>query len=151
MAAYEVQRATVVPADLPRVHALIDDFREWTAWSPWEEVDPGMSRSYEGTESGVGARYSWSGNRRAGSGSMRITGSTLERIDLVVNFERPFKASNPTTFDLRPVDGGTEVTWRMTGVHRGLAALIFRFVSMDRLIGGDFERGLARLAVAARS
>lgn len=94
MTAYEVRRATVVPADPPRVHALIDDFREWTAWSPWEEADPAMSRSYEGAESGVGARYSWSGNRRTGSGSMRITGSTPERIALVVNFEKPFKASN---------------------------------------------------------
>ncbi len=150
MTAYEVHRTAVVPADQATVHALIDDFHEWTAWSPWEDVDPGMTRSYEGAAKGIGARYAWSGNRKAGTGSMRITGSAPERVDLVVDFEKPFKASNPTAFILKPVAGGTEVTWTMSGEHTGLAALFFRFMSMDTLIGKDFERGLARLAEAAK-
>ena len=80
---------------------------------------------------------------------MSITGSNSSRIDLVVSCLKPFKATNPTTFVLREVDGGTEVTWRMTGEHTGFAALLFRFASMDKMIGPDFERGLAQLSKAA--
>jgi hypothetical protein len=151
MAAYEVQRTATVPADPATVHAMIDDFHAWTAWSPWEDVDPALHRTYDGAESGVGARYAWSGNRKAGTGTMRITASTPERIDLVVEFERPFRSTSPTTFDLRPVDGGTQVTWTMTGEQHGFAAIFGRIVPMDRLIGGDFERGLARMAAAAKA
>jgi len=145
MTAYEVQRSAVVPADVETVHALINSFFNWKAWSPWDDVDPEMERSYEGPEAGPGAHYSWSGNRKAGRGSMTIKASTPNRIDLVVDFEKPFKASNPTSFVLEPVDGGTRVTWIMSGEHKGIAALFFRFASMDKMIGPDFEKGLARL------
>lgn len=149
MTSYDVQRSVVIPADAPTIHALINDFHKWTAWSPRDDVDPQMTRTYSGPPSGVDARYAWSGNRKAGSGSMSITGSNSSRIDLVVSFLKPFKATNPTTFVLREVDGGTEVTWRMTGEHTGFAALLFRFASMDKMIGPDFERGLAQLSKAA--
>ena len=148
MTHYDVQRSVVIPADAATIHSLINDFHKWTAWSPWEDVDPAMSRTYSGPASGVDARYSWSGNRKAGSGSMTITSSNSSRIELLVNFLKPFKASNPTSFVLREVDGGTEVTWRMTGEHKGFAALFFRFASMDKMIGPDFERGLAKLSKA---
>jgi Polyketide cyclase / dehydrase and lipid transport len=145
MTAYEVQRSAVVPADVATVHAMINSFHRWTAWSPWEGLDPDMERSYSGPEAGPGAHYSWSGNRKAGSGSMTIKASAPNRIDLVVDFVKPFKASNPTSFVLEPVDGGTKVTWIMSGEHKGVAALFFRFASMDKMIGPDFEKGLAQL------
>lgn len=148
MTAYEVQRCAVVPADVETTHTHINSFHRWTAWSPWEDVDPDLKRTYSGPDSGVGARYSWTGNRKAGEGSMEILASAPTRIDLIVNFLKPFKASNPTSFILEPVDGGTNVTWLMTGEHRGFAALFFRFASMDKMIGPDFERGLARLTTA---
>ena len=152
MADFEVVRSTRIAAPAERVHGLIDDFHAWRSWSPWEDVDPALRRDYSGAESGVGARYAWEGNRKAGKGDMEIVGSAPERIDVRLSFEKPWKATNAVAFTLVPAgDGATEVTWRMTGTQRGFAALFGKFVSMDRLVGKDFEKGLARMKAAAES
>jgi hypothetical protein len=150
-AGFEVTRRTSIAADPARVHALVNDFRQWTAWSPWEDVDPDLERTYSGPDSGLGAHYAWSGNRKAGEGSMEITGSTPERIDIELSFLKPFKATNHVDLTLTPTGGGTDVVWRMTGAHQGLAKLVFRFMSMDKMVGPDFEKGLARLKSVAET
>jgi uncharacterized protein YndB with AHSA1/START domain len=150
MGDFEVVRSTTIAASPERVHGLIDDFRFWRAWSPWEEVDPNLKRDYSGPESGVGAKYAWEGNRKAGKGGMEITSSTPERIELRLTFEKPWKATNQVAFELTPSGGTTtDVTWRMLGTTTGFAALFSKVVSMDRMVGKDFERGLARLKAAA--
>ena len=150
MAEFEVARSTTIAADPARVHGLINDFHAWTAWSPWEDLDPELSRDYSGPDTGVGARYAWQGNRKAGQGSMEITNSTPELIALRLLFVKPWKADNKVDFILTPVgDAGTEVTWRMTGENSGLQALFTKLFNMDKLVGKDFEKGLARLKVVA--
>ena len=145
-------RRTTIAAPPERVHGLIDDFHAWRQWSPWEDVDPELRREYSGAESGVGAHYAWEGNRKAGKGNMEIVGSTPERIDVRLAFEKPWKATNTVVFTLVPEgEGATEVTWRMSGTQRGFAALFGNLVSMDRMVGKDFEKGLARMKVAAES
>ena len=151
MGGFAVSRSTTVIADPARVHGLINSFHEWTAWSPWEDLDPELQRDYTGPESGVGARYAWSGNRKAGQGSMEITSSTPDEIGVRLAFLRPFKASNVVTFSLVPAVDGTEVTWLMTGEQRGLMGLVGRVVSMDKLVGKDFEKGLTRLKAVAEA
>jgi polyketide cyclase/dehydrase/lipid transport protein len=149
---FEVVRSTRIDAPAERVRGLIDDFHAWRAWSPWEDVDPDLRREYSGAESGVGARYAWEGNRKAGKGDMEIVGSEPERVDVRLTFEKPWKATNAVTFTLVPAgESATDVTWRMTGRQRGLAGLFGRIVSMDRLVGKDFEKGLARMKAAAES
>jgi Polyketide cyclase / dehydrase and lipid transport len=153
MSTYEVRRSAVIPAPAEDVFPLVNSFHEWTAWSPWETVDPGMSRRYFGSESGVGAGYEWSGNRKAGSGTMEIVESVPSReIKVRLQFTKPFKALNPTSFTFTPAPGGTEVSWVMTGENKGAAKLFALFMNMDKLVGSDFERGLKSLseAVAAR-
>lgn len=149
MSHFEVARSLSVDADPARVHALVDDFHEWTAWSPWEDVDPDLRRSYSGPPSGVGARYAWQGNRKAGQGSMEITGSTPHRIDVRLSFLKPWKATNEVAFELAPAGSGTDVTWRMRGENTGLAAVVAKVINMDRLLGKDFEKGLTRLKAVA--
>lgn len=149
MSRFEVVRSTTVNASPDRVHALVDDFHEWTAWSPWEDVDPELQRTYSGPDAGVGAHYAWSGNRRAGAGSMEITTSTPEAIGIKLAFLKPWTATNDVTFTFVPAGDGTEVTWLMTGENKGMAALFAKVFSMDRLVGKDFEKGLARLKAAA--
>ncbi|MDF2050456.1 SRPBCC family protein [Arthrobacter sp. Cr_A7] len=153
MSTYEVRRSAVIPASAEEIFPLVNSFHEWTAWSPWENVDPGMSRRYFGADSGVGAGYEWSGNRKAGSGTMEIVESVPSReIKVRLQFTKPFKALNPTSFTFTPAPGGTEVTWRMTGENKGPAKLFALFMNMDKLVGSDFERGLKSLssAVAAK-
>ena len=152
MAEFQVVRSTSIAAPRERVHGLIDDFRAWRAWSPWEDVDPELRREYSGPETGVGARYAWQGNRRAGKGSMEILDSTPERVELRLSFEKPWKATNRVVFELLPEGADrTGVTWRMSGSNKGVAALFAKVIGMDRMLGKDFEKGLARMKGAAES
>ena len=100
---YTVERSTVVAAPADRIYPLIVDFHEWPRWSPWEDIDPGMQRTYGGADSGVGATYAWSGNRKAGAGSMEITDVTEPTgVGIRLSFLKPFKAENRIVFDLQP-------------------------------------------------
>ena len=140
--------------DPGRVHALINDFRNWQQWSPWEDVDPEIQREYSGPAQGVGAHYAWRGNNKAGEGSMEIIESNPQRIDIRLSFLKPWKAHNAVTFAIVPVEagqGGSDVAWSMSGENRGLAAVFAKVFSMDKLLGKDFEKGLARLKTAAES
>lgn len=146
---FEVRRSTVVQAEPRRVHALVDDFHAWTRWSPWEDLDPGLSRTYSGPPSGVGSRYAWRGNRRAGEGSMEITASAPGRIAIRLAFVKPMRTNPDVDFLLEPEGSGTRVTWLMRGAVEGAAALFSRVVPMDTLLGKDLERGLGRLKAVA--
>lgn len=151
MSTFEVSRSTSIAADQASVHGRINDFHEWTAWSPWEDVDPNLQRIYTGPDEGVGAHYAWQGNRQAGQGSMEIVSSTPEQIGVKLSFLKPWKATNDVTFTLVPTGSGTEVTWRMTGEHRGMGKVFAKVFSMDKLVGKDFEKGLARLKAVSET
>ncbi|MGJ6981551.1 SRPBCC family protein [Aestuariimicrobium soli] len=151
---YSVARSIVVRADAARVHALVNDFRHWTTWSPWEDLDPSMERTYRGPESGTDAQYEWSGNKQAGSGTMRITNVTDDAIAIDLHFVKPFPAENRVLFSFVPVTegddrGATKVTWSMEGEVSGVMRVFTKIRPMDALIGPDFERGLAQLKAEA--
>ncbi|MGA8846326.1 MAG: SRPBCC family protein [Nocardioides sp.] len=151
MGSFEVVRSIHISADPALVHALVNDFHEWPAWSPWEGMDDDLDRTYSGAESGVGAHYAWAGNRKAGEGSMEIVGSTPEQIALVLSFLKPFRATNDVVFRIKASGEGTDVVWQMTGVQTGLMGVFSKLVPMDRLVGKDFEKGLAQLKAAAEA
>ena len=144
MADFSLSRSTRIQAEPSRVHALLDDFREWQKWSPWEGVDPDLDREYSGPGHGVGSAYHWAGNKKAGEGEMRMTGSSVSRVAVDLDFLKPFKASNVTTFDLAPTADGTDVTWTMTGTRSAVMGLMGRMF-FDNAIGADFDKGLAAL------
>jgi hypothetical protein len=145
MSNFTVSRSTVVAASADSVQALVDDLRAWRGWSPWEELDPAMERTYSGPDSGVGAVYAWKGNSKAGAGSMEVTASQPGAVAITLAFLKPWKAVNQVAFTFAPTGGGTEVTWTMSGAHAGLGRVFALFMSMDKLVGKDFERGLAAL------
>lgn len=149
MSTYEVTRTAVIPAPAEEIFPLVNSFHEWTKWSPWESVDPAMDRSYSGSDSGVGAKYAWSGNRKAGSGTMEIVESSKPNIIRIrLEFTKPFKTVNPTFFTFSPSGSGTQVTWTMTGENKGIGKVFALFMNMDKMVGADFEKGLASLAGA---
>lgn len=151
MTSYAVTRSTDIAAPPERIHPLLDDFREWVAWSPWEDLDPDLERTYLGPEAGVGARYEWSGNKKAGKGTMEIIRSTPERIEIALAFLKPFPATSTVVFTLRPTAGGTEVTWNTRGEQGGIWGKLLKVVPMDKLLGKDMEKGLARLTAVAEA
>jgi uncharacterized protein YndB with AHSA1/START domain len=147
---FQVVRKTTIAAPPETVFALIEDFHRWSEWSPWEALDPAMSRTFGGPAKGVGATYAWSGNSDVGKGSMEITETVApNKVLIKLDFIDPFASSNITEFTLVPKDGGTEVTWTMNGPSLYITKLMDTFVSMDTMIGKDFEAGLAKMKAAA--
>jgi uncharacterized protein YndB with AHSA1/START domain len=148
---YTVVRSRTVPAPVERVYPLIADFHQWTRWSPWEDVDPEMKRAYSGPDSGVGATYGWSGNRKAGAGRMEIVRAEENRlVDIALEFDKPFKSKNQTTFTLEPQGENTVVHWKMVGPRPLVMRVLGPVLNMEKLVGRDFEKGLERMTVTAR-
>ncbi len=146
---YTVERSAEITAPPERIYAQIIDFHRWTRWSPWEDVDPQLQREYSGAESGVGSVYAWSGNRKAGQGRMEIAEADApSRVHIDLVFEKPFRARNDTVFTIRPIEGGSHVTWTMSGKKTLMTKMMGLFTSMDKMVGPDFEKGLARLKTA---
>ena len=139
-----------VNAEPAVVHALVNDFREWPKWSPWEGLDPDLRRTLTGPEAGVGSRYAWEGNSKAGSGVMEILRSDPSLVEISLEFLKPFKATNITRFALAPAAGGTDVTWTMAG-KRGVLMGVMGKLYFDRAVDKDFEKGIAALKTAAES
>ena len=148
-ATYTVERSRTLDAPPERVRGLIEDFRQWPRWSPWEDIDPAMERSYGGPPSGVGATYAWSGNRKAGRGRMEVVGVADDRIEIDLHFDKPVRSDNTLTFLLLSGDGVTNLTWRMVGPRPLLMRLAGPLLDMEKLVGKDFDRGLDRLAAVA--
>ena len=149
MSRFTVSRSTEVAAPSHRIMPLVEDFRAWRQWSPWEELDPELRRTYEGATSGVGATYAWEGNRKAGAGSMEIVAATPESLRIVLRFLKPWRATNDVVFTFAPQGEGTRVTWTMAGPRTLGLKIMGVFTSMDKLVGKDFEKGLARLKAVA--
>jgi uncharacterized protein YndB with AHSA1/START domain len=149
-ATFIVERTRTIPAPVPKVYGLVADFRQWPRWSPWEDVDPDLHRSYGGAESGQGSTYAWSGNRKAGAGSMSITQAEENQlVDIDLVFEKPFKARNRTTFTFTPQGESTVVTWRMEGPRPLMMRVLGPLMNPDKFIGNDFDKGLDRMALVA--
>lgn len=143
-------RSAVINAPAEKIFPLINDFHEWPKWSPWEKLDPEMKRTHSGAASGKGAHYAWVGSKKVGEGSMEIVSTKApNEIDIKIDFLKPWEAHNNIAFRLQPQGGGTHVDWRMTGPSNFMAKLFSVFVNMDKLVGKDFEKGLANLKAEA--
>lgn len=148
---FSVQRTTTIQAPPEKIFALINDFRQWPQWSPWEQLDPSMQRSYSGPASGLGAVYGWSSEGKAGAGRMEITDAVPSgKVTIRLDFSKPFAAHNTAEFTLEPEGTATKVTWRMFGPSPLIAKVMGLFFSMDDMVGKDFEAGLAKMKQVAQ-
>ncbi len=146
MSGYQVQRTATIGAEPEKVYQEIVHLRQWESWSPWADLDPDMEVTYGDTDGEVGSSYAWKGNRKAGEGSMRITEADAPNAVVIdLRFLKPFKSQSETRFDLEDHPDGTKVTWTMTGSYTALSRVFSVFMPMDKLVGGDFENGLAKL------
>jgi len=147
---FRVERSITIAAPPTTVFPLVNDFRNFGLWSPWEKLDPAMERSIAGAATGVGATYRWSGNGKAGAGRMEIKESTpVTRVITEIAFTKPIASTNLAEYTFTPVGDSTRVTWAMSGASPFVSKLMQVFVTMDDQIGGDFERGLAALKAVA--
>ena len=143
---FTVRRATTVKAPPERIFPLINDFHQWGTWSPYEAKDPAMKRTYSGTASGKGAVYAWQGNKNVGSGRMEILDSSVpSKIVIKLDFFAPFEGHNTAEFTMLPQGDVTNVTWLMHGPVPFMAKIMHVLMNIDRMVGKDFEIGLANL------
>jgi hypothetical protein len=152
-ATFRVTRTATIAAAPADVFALVNDFHNWDAWSPWAKLDPAMKTAYAGSMSGQGAEYSWVGNSDVGEGRMTITESQpASRVNIKLEFIKPFASVADNVFEFAPASAGTAVTWTMSGDNNFLSKAFCLFMGgMDRMIGPDFEKGLGQLKAAAEA
>ncbi|WP_421994910.1 SRPBCC family protein [Reyranella sp.] len=146
---FRVQRTVEIKASPAKILPLIDDLKAWPTWSPYEKKDPGMKRSYGAVTKGKGATYAWDGNEHVGQGHMKILEETPDKVVIKLDFEKPFEAHNTAEFLLRPQGDATSVTWAIYGPSPLVSRVMGLFMDMDRMIGRDFEQGLADLKAIA--
>lgn len=145
-AEYRITRTVAMAAPAAVVFAQVDDFHKWAAWSPWEKIDPAFKKTFEGAAAGTGAIYSWVGNSKVGAGRMTIMESRPgEFIRIKLEFLKPFKATNNTEYTFKSEGSKTVVTWSMTGHNNFIFKAARLFMNMDKMLGSQFEQGLAQM------
>jgi hypothetical protein len=151
-ATFHIERSIAIAAPPESAFAQVNDFHAWPAWSPWEKLDPQMKKTFEGPPAGVGSKYAWTGNKDVGEGRMTIEKSEKpSTVGIKLEFLKPFEATNTTTFTFAPAPGGSKVTWAMDGENNFVSKAMSLVMDMDKMIGPDFEKGLAALKVAAEA
>ena len=149
---FRVARSTTISAPPPAVFAQVNDFHKWEAWNPWGKIDPAMKQTYEGAPAGPGAIYTWSGNNEVGEGRMTITDSRpSDLIRVKLEFFKPFAGTNTAEFAFKPEGNQTLVTWSMFGEKNFMAKAVHLVMNMDKMIGGQFEKGLADMKSAVEA
>ena len=146
---FRMERSTIIKAPPEKISAYLSDFKQWEVWSPWDEKDPAMKRSFSGAASGKGAVYGWEGNNKVGTGSMEVLDVQPQKVTVKLDFLKPFEAHNTADFILEPQGDSTKVTWAMFGPANLMTKVVHVFMSMDNMVGPDFEAGLAKLKAAA--
>jgi hypothetical protein len=147
---FSVKRVVSIKAPPEKIAAMITDFHQWGSWSPWEHLDPNMKRTYSGAPTGKGAIYEWEGNKDVGKGRMEIIDANAPTKTVIkLDFLQPFESHNTTEFSLTPQGDMTNVSWDMTGPMPFISKIMSVFISMDSMIGKDFDKGLANMKATA--
>jgi hypothetical protein len=143
---FRVARSATIHAPAEAIFPHVNDFHNWLAWSPYDKRDPLMKRTYEGPPQGTGASYAWNGNGNVGEGRSTIIESRPgELIRIQLEFVRPFAGTNTAEFLFQPQGRQTSVTWALSGKYNLMSKAVGLFMNMDKMIGSDFDQGLANL------
>ncbi|CAN5832894.1 K(+)-transporting ATPase subunit F [soil metagenome] len=147
---FRVERQITIKAPADKIFALLNDFHRWPEWSPYENLDPQMQRSYSGEANSKGAKYAWESSGKAGTGHMTITESSApSKLLIDLDFMKPFEGHNIAEFTLAPESDGTQVKWAMHGPAPFISKVMGTVFNLDKMIGKDFEVGLANLKAAS--
>jgi hypothetical protein len=149
---FRIVRSAIISAPPAVIFAQVNDLHRWEAWSPWEKLDPAMKRTFEGPSASTGAIYKWEGNKKVGAGCMTITESREnELVRFKLDFMKPFECTNITEFIFKTEGNQTVITWSMAGQNTFFAKAFGLVMNMDKLVGSDFEKGLATLKTVSEA
>lgn len=140
------ERSTTLNAPASAAFPYVNDLHKWQEMSPYVRFDPNAKYTFSGPGSGVGASMAWNGNNHIGEGRLTVAESVpYERVRMRLEFFRPFKCDNVVVFTLKQSGAQTTVTWAMSGQVNFIGKLMGLFMNMDKMVGGQFEEGLANL------
>jgi uncharacterized protein YndB with AHSA1/START domain len=143
---FRIERSAVINAPAEKIFSVLNDFHQWGGWSPWENKDPDMKRTYGGAERGKGAVYGWEGDKNVGTGRMEILEANApSKLVIKLDFFKPFEAHNTAEFTMLPQGNVTNVRWVMHGPATLMSKVMQVFMDFDKMVGKDFETGLANL------
>jgi hypothetical protein len=149
---FRIERTAEVNAPSDVVFSIVNDLHRWGQWSPYDKRDPKMKKTFDGAATGPGAIYAWNGNKHVGEGRLTIVESKPgELVSMKLEFFRPFACTNQANFALAPSGAGTRVTWSMDGKNSFMGKLMSLLINMDKMVGTDFEHGLANLNTVAQA
>ena len=149
---FRVTRSITIAAPPEVVFAQVNELKKWEAWSPWAKLDPNAKNNYEGPAAGVGAAFAWSGNNQVGEGRMTITESrSNELVRFKLEFVKPMAGTSTSEFTFKPEGNQTTVTWTMSGKNNFVGRAMCLFMNMDKMVGGQFEQGLATMKSVAEA
>jgi hypothetical protein len=149
---FSITRSATLPAPASAIFPHVNDFRLWRDWSPWAKMDPNVKNTFTCPATGEGAAFSWDGNDKVGAGAMTIVESRPdELIRIKLRFLRPFQATHDVRFTFTPAGEQTVVTWTMSGKNSFMAKAITLFMNCDKMIGTQYEKGLASLGSVVES
>jgi effector-binding domain-containing protein len=142
---YNVERSITIDAPRNIVYDQVRYFKNFTAWSPWSNLDPAMSYEISSPDGEIGSVYSWSGNNSVGVGSLTNTALSDDRIEQALDFTAPRESHDLTYYTFEETPEGVKVTWGLDGSMARPMNLMGLFMNLDKIIGQDFERGLNNL------
>ena len=143
---FRIERSAVINAPAEKIFSVLSDFHQWGGWSPWETKDPDMKRNFSGAERGRGAVYGWEGDKNVGTGRMEILEANApSKLAIKLDFFKPFEAHNTAEFTMLPQGNATNVHWVMHGPATFMSKVMGVFMNFDKMVGKDFEAGLANL------
>ena len=143
---FKITRSGSISAPASAIFPHVNNLHKWEAWSPWAKLDPNAKNSFEGPSEGVGAKMSWAGNNKVGVGSMTILESRHDEfVQFKLEFQKPMQASNIAEFIFKPEGDQTAVTWTMSGTNNFMGKVMNLVMNCDKMVGGQFEKGLADL------
>jgi Polyketide cyclase / dehydrase and lipid transport len=143
---FRITRTGSISAPASAIFPHVNTLQKWDAWSPWAKLDPNSKSTFEGPAEGVGAKMSWAGNNKVGVGSMTITENRpSDYIQFKLEFLKPMQATNTAEFTFTPEGNQTTVTWSMSGTNNFMAKVMSLVMNCDKMVGGQFEKGLADL------
>jgi hypothetical protein len=151
-AEFSIERSATMSAPPAVIAGLITDFHNWDQWSPWSKLDPAQKTDYSGAPSGTGAVFHWAGNDKVGEGRMTIENVEADKaVTIKLEFLKPWEATNKSVFAMAPAGSGTKVTWTMSGENNFMAKAMSVFMDMEKMVGPDFEKGLASMKTVAET
>jgi len=149
---FRIARSGSISASPAVVFAQVNDLPKWKAWSPWAKLDPTAKETFDGPPAGTGASMAWAGNNKVGEGRMTITESRpSDLIRFRLDFVKPFVGTHIAEFTFRLEGNQTVVTWSMSGKNNFIGKAFGLLMGCDKMIGGQFEKGLIDLKLVAEA